>query len=295
MNDKDTKEKNLSAAEYVLGILDAQTRERFEQALAQDSDLHAEVIYWEDQLAEVGLKLPPVTPPASIWRGIEMQTGVRVQRGARGKARVCAQRVTRWRAWASAASVAAIAAATLLVITAGDQDEPNTEAYSVAATSGSSKPRFDTDSLGQSNAFTPSSEAIDWSAPEPAEPLPYLSPDFIGKIQDYASSVGWRVAGDHTRGALQVVATGTPYTRLWEPSTLELWLLPVNAYEDPISLGLLPAKGERLIPIPKQVASEFYTDNNKLAVSVEPPGGSPTGRPTGDILFITTLTRATQP
>ena len=145
-------------------------------------------------------------------------------------------------------------------------------------------------------SFQPSEYALAWSSPKrptnsPVQASAYLSPDFVGKIQDYASSVGWQVAGYNALGALEVSATGKPYTQLWERSTLELWLLPVNSYEEPISLGLLPENGARQIPIPRHVASEFYTDYNKLAVSIEPPGGSLTGEPTGDILFITTLTR----
>ena len=272
-----TNEQSLLAAEYVLGALDPQAQAAFEARLATDSQAQDDVAYWENQLADVGLTLPAVTPPASVWRGIQMQTGVR------SKPLPCNKRVGRWAhrrwlKWSAAASVAAIALTLMLLVSHQPAEHP----IKTAATAPQQLP----DTLPQGV------EALPWASSGNATRPAQLSPDFVGKIQDYASSTGWRIAGYNQRSALRVVATGKPYTQLWEASTLELWLLPVNSYEEPISLGLLPVSGEREIPIPQNVASEFYTDYNKLAVSIEPPGGSTTGEPTGNILFITTLTRA---
>ncbi len=290
MNTMQDDDNNLTAVEYVLGILDADERARFQQALQHDEAARDEVIYWEDQLAEVGLKLAPVTPPDSIWQQINMQTGIR-ESGPVRKTRFCIRKP--WRMWAAAAGVAAVTFA--MLVSLNQNPEPGNTNTSLAATN--TPAALDPANAGDSgaadhNVFQPADVAINWSSP--AVPA-YISPDFVGKIQDYASSVGWNVSGYSARGALEVSATGKPYTQLWEPATLELWLLPVNSYEEPISLGLLPISGARQIPIPSHVASEFYTDYNKLAVSVEPPGGSETGEPTGDILFITTLSRAVAP
>lgn len=64
--------------------------------------------------------------------------------------------------------------------------------------------------------------------------------------------------------------------------SLELWTLPKNAA--PQSLGLIPASGTiKLIP-PAQRAGSL-PDIPALAVSLEPKGGSPTGAPTGPVLY----------
>jgi len=63
---------------------------------------------------------------------------------------------------------------------------------------------------------------------------------------------------------------------------LELWALPAGASR-PIPLGLLPPTGSRLAP-PRVPAGQ-----TKLLVSLEPRGGSPTGLPTGPVLFAGTL------
>ncbi|MDW4499534.1 anti-sigma factor [Sulfitobacter sp. D35] len=61
---------------------------------------------------------------------------------------------------------------------------------------------------------------------------------------------------------------------------LEVWAIAPDAA--PVSLGLLPEDGMIHVPFPddlKPIASQLT-----LAVSDEPPGGSPTGAPTGDVL-----------
>lgn len=277
-------ENSLIAAEYVLGALDASARADFMAKLEQDPALRAEVVYWEDQLAGFGLQSPPVTPPASVWRGIQMQTGVRNpgKRKRRG--------LRRWAKCTGIAASLAVMALVATLITLSSEHKPVQVVASGAAPSAQ-----ESGALGAlPDSFQPQPSAIAWSTSAPKNSLatvktPADHPDFVGNLQDYASNVGWKVAGYNARGALQVVATGTPYTRLWEPTTLELWLMPVNAYEQPIALGLLPVSGERILPIAKYVAPEFYTDYNKLAVSREPPGGSKTGEPSGEILFMTTL------
>lgn len=68
---------------------------------------------------------------------------------------------------------------------------------------------------------------------------------------------------------------------------LQLWALPQGATA-PTSLGLIPAAG-RVTVTPAQLRPE---PGMLIEISLEPPGGSPTGRPTGPVLFIGRLTAA---
>jgi anti-sigma-K factor RskA len=63
---------------------------------------------------------------------------------------------------------------------------------------------------------------------------------------------------------------------------LELWSLPEG--RDPLSLGLVPATGIARLPLgaPAGIALQNIP---ALAVSLEPPGGSPTGKPTGPVVY----------
>jgi anti-sigma-K factor RskA len=64
---------------------------------------------------------------------------------------------------------------------------------------------------------------------------------------------------------------------------LELWALPAGATK-PASLGILPPTG-------KQLASGLAV-GTQLLVSLEPKGGSPTGQPTGAVVYGGVLKRA---
>ena len=67
-----------------------------------------------------------------------------------------------------------------------------------------------------------------------------------------------------------------------EPGRVQqLWALPPGATA-PVSLGLIPEDGQASIA-PGLVRPE---PGMLIEISLEPPGGSPTGRPTGPILFI---------
>ncbi len=62
---------------------------------------------------------------------------------------------------------------------------------------------------------------------------------------------------------------------------LELWLIADGA-EQPVSLGLL-ARAD-VVRLPLSAAQLRLLPGATLAISDEPPGGSPTGLPTGDVL-----------
>jgi len=61
----------------------------------------------------------------------------------------------------------------------------------------------------------------------------------------------------------------------------ELWLIPSGG--KPLPLGVLTADRTAQIAIPPALAAQARRDGI-LAVSLEPPGGSPTGQPTGPVI-----------
>ncbi len=67
---------------------------------------------------------------------------------------------------------------------------------------------------------------------------------------------------------------------------LELWSVPPqNVGGPPRSLGLISASGATVLRRERLPASLLKGGTAALAVSVEPPGGSPTGVPTGPVVF----------
>jgi anti-sigma-K factor RskA len=93
-------------------------------------------------------------------------------------------------------------------------------------------------------------------------------------------AAGLRLAAfyDAKTGVLKLnrVAGGPPQGR-----DLQLWLIAGN--DAPVSLGVLPAQAMVALQVPAAVSARLAPDA-VLAVSDEPPGGSPTGQPTGAVL-----------
>jgi anti-sigma-K factor RskA len=94
----------------------------------------------------------------------------------------------------------------------------------------------------------------------------------------------WRIERRKERAALTIRVVG-PVQRL-PGKAYELWALPRGG--QPVSLGLLPAGGthERTLNAAQRAA---LVAADKVAVSVEPPGGSPTGSPTGPVIIVANL------
>ena len=63
----------------------------------------------------------------------------------------------------------------------------------------------------------------------------------------------------------------------------ELWMLP-GGDQKPVSLGLITTHETQVVKIPAALAARLDATNG-LAMSVEPVGGSPTGLPTGPVLY----------
>ncbi len=71
-----------------------------------------------------------------------------------------------------------------------------------------------------------------------------------------------------------------------EGRVLELWLIVGS--DPPKSLGVLPSEVSMTLVVDAALISGFV--GGTLALSDEPPGGSPTGAPTGDVLAAGVLT-----
>jgi anti-sigma-K factor RskA len=84
---------------------------------------------------------------------------------------------------------------------------------------------------------------------------------------------------DAASGALRLapVAAGTSQSH-----SLQVWLTRGN--EPAVSLGVLPSSGSDAMVVPGTLRAKLNSAGATLSVSLEPPGGSPTGKPTGHVL-----------
>ncbi len=101
-------------------------------------------------------------------------------------------------------------------------------------------------------------------------------------IQDSDQQPVWVITVDEQSGRLESVAINAPAQDA--DRVFQLWMLPAEGA--PESFGLLPATNSARAEFALSPALlALLRDAKGVAVSVEPPGGSPTGAPTGPVVF----------
>lgn len=223
------------AGEYVLGLLDAEERQRFEARLPTEPALANALRRARDRFLEFDTSARPVAPSADLWPRIEssLRSGsnvidIEVRRDARAARRALPQRLPRsrasfWQGFAVASLVALIAA------------------------------------------------GATWSTLWPDPPRLVV---VLLDAQAQPVSIVEAFAGQKVR----VV----PLDRIEVPTgrTLQVWTLPDPA-TGPVSIGLLRTVTATTFegpPLPPPKQGQLYE------ITLEPSGGSPTGRPTGPIV-----------
>jgi anti-sigma-K factor RskA len=72
-------------------------------------------------------------------------------------------------------------------------------------------------------------------------------------------------------------------------SDYQLWMLPGGG-ANPVSLGLISGVADTLLAL-SPAALAVLAQTMTLAISLEPAGGSPSGQPTGPVIFTAPLLR----
>ncbi|WP_204262622.1 anti-sigma factor [Methylobacterium sp. BTF04] len=231
----DPDERDLRAAEYVLGTLTLTERAAMDLELAVDPAARAAVAAWESRLAPLTLTAPEAVPGARVWQAIvEALPGTTSRTGPANDNRVLAlsRSVRHWRLIAG--GVGALAAGLALFIAVGLRGPGPGDARYVAVVSSGGE-----------------------------------APALLVSIDTAAGTVRVRPVGAQT-------PTGR---------SLELWY--VGAGQPPKTLGLIGKDAQRLA-LP---ATADALAAGTFAVSVEPAGGSPTGQPTGPVVYSGKLIR----
>jgi len=245
-------DREVLAAEYVLGTLDAEERQRAQTLIQTDAGFAALVRGWEQRLGELNATIPSVEPPPEVFDRIRQGLG-----NAPGSAQVIAldlmrARLKGWRNFGTGMAALAAALAALLVTSVMRPDllparlRPSPRVVEVARTE---KPA---DTAGRLVAVLQKDAS---------------SPAFILTVDiEQRTMTVRRVAAEEQAG-----------------KSYELWLVS-KQFPKPRSLGLVGSKefttGTTLANFqPDTISDATY------AISLEPEGGSPTGEPTGPVLW----------
>jgi anti-sigma-K factor RskA len=119
--------------------------------------------------------------------------------------------------------------------------------------------------------------------PPAAPPIVVVLEGQAGTAAAGASFVA-SVAGDGQSMVMQPLLQQVSAGSLAAGRALELWSVPPQGA--PRSLGLVADSGVTVLPRHRLPADLLRGGTAALAVSVEPPGGSPTGAPTGPVVFV---------
>ncbi len=120
---------------------------------------------------------------------------------------------------------------------------------------------------------------IAWSVLLPILRPPLPPTDFVALMQGQGAKPAMLVRADPDGRSVWVRVMVEPAAA---DRSYELWALPETG--KPRSLGLVSA-GRQSRLVLAQAAGQALADVKAMAISLEPKGGSPTGQPTGPVLY----------
>jgi len=110
-------------------------------------------------------------------------------------------------------------------------------------------------------------------------PPPAAKP-LVAELTGMDSPISLVATYDFTSGRLSVTPAAL---RQEQPKSLEVWLIEDG--KEPASLGVLPDNGKGDIQITADMRKQFAAGKT-IAITVEPFGGSPEGKPTGPVIAL---------
>jgi anti-sigma-K factor RskA len=278
------------AAEYALGTLDADERAQVETMIAGDKEFAAIVQAWEFRLGVLNQMVGSVEPRPLVWDNIRRAIGHGEQAPlvlpeapppiapAEANDNVVAaplrpaaegsnviQLNSRIRRWRNVASFASAIAAALLVMVGLQVYQP--------------------DALPDSIRPKPRTQVVEVKTPSPAAAAQYVAllqsgggaPAFILTVDAATKNFTVRKVGAQPEA-------GRSY---------ELWIVS-DKLQRPRSLGVIGRNDFTARPVLSGYDADLVNQAT-YAVSIEPEGGSPSGAPTGPVVFTGKLIETVPP
>lgn len=245
---EDTSKFNLIAAQYVLGTLSVSARLRFQTLMQQQPPLRQMTHAWERRLNPMASLLEPHAVPDHVWQQIEAKLD----------------------------SISDVAQRPVLAM------QPSPSALPAAAN--------DAKSMWRPWAWTSTAVAAGLavfialqpqliappSSPVVVQAQPVPSRD-IAVLSDDSKQPAWIV---RQQGNSLLLSQMSDY-RVPSDRDLELWSIQGNAA--PQSLGVVRLQqGKAILSVTQ---APLLSADAILAISLEPKNGSPTGLPTGSVLY----------
>ena len=237
------------AAEYVLGTLAGGARRRFVAWLQRDAALRSSISEWERRLTPLSAVVAPAEPPPKVWQAIAAAIAP-----AKPTHQFSATSV--WESlafWRRLGLLSSGMAAALLVLV-GLRPPEIVERVRVVERAVEKPMRV-------------SDGANPWQ------------PSYVATLSDASGKTMLMIYVGRNSDELWVKYEGDDMPK---DASLELWGLDTAG--QPKSLGLIKNSGRNMMKLPA-MADQSVASFKKLAVSMEPMGGSTKGVPSGPVMY----------
>ncbi len=243
------------AAEYVLGTLAGRARRRFEAWLKQDAALRITVNQWEARLTPMAAVIAGVPPPKRVWERVSAAIApigapTKAVGGSIAGAAALWQSLVFWRGFGLTTAGAAAA----LLVFVGVRPPEIVERIQVV-------------------------EKVVERVVLVADGTAAHQPSYVAALKDGKGETMLMIYAGRKAGEMWVKFMGTSMP---VDASLELWGLDLHG--NPKSLGIVKAMGKNMIKLP-DIADKALGDYKTLAVSMEPMGGSTSGKPSGPVMY----------
>jgi anti-sigma-K factor RskA len=277
-------DKDVLAAEYVLGTLSPDERAQAQALIVVDPGFGEIVRNWERKLGELNVLVAPVEPPAGTWDRIKAgiadtppsaevrlpQVPIPIVEAPQATVTTAdtldlRRRMRRWRRISVSMTTLAAAIAAFAVIREFRPDslpaqlrpKPNVQVVEVV-------------------------KQVEVPIPKPAQ--------YVAILQKNTNSPAFLLTFDLDKRLATVRTVGAERQ---SGKSYELWLVS-DKFPAPRSLGVIA--NDQFSVQPQLASYDAATINSATyAVSIEPVGGSPTGIPTGPVVYTGKLIQTTAP
>lgn len=243
-------QNDVLVAEYVLGTLRGAARRRFELLMERDPDLAGAVCQWQQALGALDYVDTPVAPPARVWRTIQLRLPASHNSAHETSGTSHAEGASRQVAVKPPRLVTAL---TRRTVKRGWQFASFILAASLVAV------------LLWPRGQVPVGASM--------APLPMVV------LTSAQGSANRHIVVSIDTHSQHIVLTPMNLAPMKAGHSLELWMIGKSG--KPAPLGLVRANARTVLAMDTHHLSPGMT----LAVSLEPTGGSPTGQPTGAIMY----------
>jgi anti-sigma-K factor RskA len=249
----------------VLGTMPPATRRRFQAWLFQDAALRLTVAEWETRLTPMAASVREVVPPARVWEGVRE----RVSRSVAQSVRAPEAKPSLWESlafWRGLGLTASGCAAALMAFVAFRPPQvvevPKIQIVERPVTVEKVVERV-----------------VNKEIPAPMDGTRPWQPSYVATLSDDTGKTKIMIYAGRKANEMWIKYEG----ELPKDASLEIWGIDKQGKPSE-SIGMIRTTGKDTMEI-KGGAEKMLNPYPQLAVTMEPKGGSPTGKPSGKVMY----------